>query len=113
MHAWAEQGKPLRLQELEAEKDDTDPKAICCYGLLREDTNQMLPRFVDGRPVSHVSIAYLQWVCEQLTLEGKRVLVLIWDNASWHRSREVLSWIRQHNREVLCGRREGKEGPPE
>ncbi len=22
----------------------------------------------------------------------------------------MLSWIRQHNREVLCGRREGKEG---
>ena len=116
MHAWAEQGKPLRLQEFEApkipkapkgkaSKDDnhTDPKALCCYGLLREDTGQMLLRFVDGRPVSHVSTAYLQWVCEQLGSEGKRVLVLIWDNASWHISREVRNWIRAHNQGVLSG----------
>lgn len=116
MHTWAEQGKPLRLQEFEAPKapkgheDNSDPKALCCYGLLREDTGQMLLRFVDGRPVSHVSTAYLQWVCERLAAEGKRVLVLIWDNASWHISREVREWIRMHNRQVLAGRREGKEG---
>jgi hypothetical protein len=117
MHTWAEQGKPLRLQEFEIPKapkgqghaDDMDPKALCCYGLLREDTGQMLLRFVDGRPVSHVSTAYLDWVCERLAVEGKRVLVLVWDNASWHISREVRNWIRAHNRQVLCGRREGKE----
>lgn len=115
MHSWAEQGKPLRLQEFEAPKvakgdSDTVPKALCCYGLLREDTSQMLLRFVDGRPVSHVSTAFLQWVCERLVDEGKRVLVLIWDNAPWHISREVLTWIGQHNRGVLADRREGKSG---
>lgn len=113
MHAWAEQGKPLRLQEFETDKRDPDPKALCCYGLLRDDTGEVLLRFVNGRPVSHVTIAYLQWVCDRLdrlALEGKRVLVLIWDNATWHISREVRNWIRQHNREVLAGRREGKRG---
>ena len=110
MHAWKQHRHPLRLQKFEAGKDDPDPKALCCYGLLRDDTSQMLLRFVDGRPVSHVSTAYMQWVCERLTSEGKRVLVLIWDNAKWHRSREVLSWIRQHNREVLAGWREGTHG---
>lgn len=120
MHAWADQGKPLRLQEFEAkeapkgQKDNSDPKALCCslccYGLLREDTGQMLLRFVDGRPVSHVSSAYLGWVCERLAEEGKRVLVLIWDNASWHISREVRNWIRAHNQQVLAGRRTGKSG---
>jgi len=118
MHAWAEEGKPLRLQEFDVpkvpkgtgNKSEEDPKALCCYGLLREDTGQMLLRFVDGRPISHVSTAYLQWVCERLGEEGKRVLVLIWDNASWHISREVRNWIRTHNQEVLDGRREGKSG---
>lgn len=115
MHAWAEQGKPLRLQEFDVPKipkaeSDKDPKALCCYGLLREDTGQMMLRFVDGRPVSHVSTAYLEWVCAGLAEEGKRVLVLIWDNASWHISREVRHWIREHNREVLSGRREGRQG---
>lgn len=113
MHAWSEAGKPLRLQEFEVPKGGKakiDPKALCCYGLLREDTGQMLLRFVDGRPVSHVSTAYLEWVCNQLAAEGKRVLVLIWDNASWHVSREVRNWIRGHNQQVLCARREGKPG---
>jgi len=27
-------------------------------------------------------------------------LALIWDNASWHISREVQDWVRRHNREV-------------
>ncbi len=47
--------------------EDTDPKALCCYGLLRDDTGEMLLRFVEGQPVSHVTTAYLQcylqWVC--------------------------------------------------
>src|SRR5438132_63402 len=113
MHTWAEAGQPLRLQEFDADKSgkhDPDPKALCCYGLLRDDTEQMWLRFVDGRPISHVTIAYLEWVCKRLAAEGKRVLVLIWDNASWHVSREVRDWLRQHNRCVLATRREGKEG---
>jgi hypothetical protein len=119
MHAWAEEGQPLRLQEFEApkvpktpkgQKGDSDPKALCCYGLLREDTGQMLLRFVDGRPVSHVSTACLDWVCECMASEDKRVLVLIWDNASWHISREVRNWIRVHNQQVLSNRRQGKAG---
>ncbi len=91
--------------KVKAHEDNSDPKALCCYGLLREDTGEMLLRFVDGRPVSHVSTAYLEWVCECLASEGKRVLVLIWDNASWHISREVRNWIRAHNQQALCGRR--------
>ena len=61
-------------------------------------------RFVDGRPASHVTTAFLEWVCSQLAAEGKTVLVLIWDNASWHSSREVRLWIREHNRRA---KREG------
>jgi hypothetical protein len=110
LQAWAPQGQPVRLQERVAAADDADPKAICCYGLLREDSQQLLLRFVEGRPVSQVSTSYLQWVCEQLSAQGTRVLVLIWDNASWHISRAVRTWIRQHNRAVLCDRRAGKAG---
>jgi hypothetical protein len=32
-------------------------------------------------------------------------LALIWDNASWHISREVQDWVRRHNREVKRKRR--------
>lgn len=110
LHAWCDNGQPLRLQEFEVDKDDPDPKALCCYGLLRADTSKVWLRFVDGRPVSHVTTTYLEWVCERMAAEGKRVLVLIWDNAKWHVSREVLGWIGEHNRLVLAGWREGKAG---
>src|SRR5919198_3281026 len=35
-----------------------------------------------------------------MAAEYKRVLVLIWDKASWHISREVRSWIHQYNQQV-------------
>jgi transposase len=32
--------------------------------------------------------------------QGKRNWLLIWDNASWHYSKSVRNWIREHNRKV-------------
>src|SRR5258708_374775 len=75
MHSWANSKEPMRLVERELSKDDPDPKALCCYGLLREDTCKVMLRFVDGRAVSAVTISYLEWLCEVLAAEGKRVLV--------------------------------------
>jgi len=57
-------------------------------------------RFVTGRPVSAISIQFLDWCCERLQLLGKRNWLLIWDNASWHVSKMVRTWIREHNQHV-------------
>jgi hypothetical protein len=54
LHAWTDD-EPLRLVERERPRDDADPKALSCYGLLRGDTGGMLLRFVAGRPVSQVT----------------------------------------------------------
>ncbi len=97
LHAWTD-AKPLHLLHKAADKEDPEPKAIACYGLLRADSEQMWLRFVEGRPVSHVTTAFLCWVCQRLSGEGKKALLLIWDNASWHISREVRKWIKGHNR---------------
>ena len=67
-------------------------------------TDAVWLRFVDGRTVSHVTMAFLGWVCERLAREHKRVLVPSWDDTSWHVSGEVRTWIRQHNQWV---KREG------
>jgi hypothetical protein len=83
-----------------ADRTDPEPKALACYGLWLPARERMLLRFVAGRPVSPVTCAFLAWAVEQLAVEGVRVLVLIWDNASWHISQEVCSWIWQHNRQV-------------
>ena len=99
LHAWAP-SEPMRLHQVQADKEDTAPKALACYGLLRADTGGMMIRFVRGRPVSGVTEGFLGWVCEQLAGEGKKALLLVWDNASWHVSGRVRAWIRAHNRLV-------------
>lgn len=100
MHAWTVPDDPLRLVERSVPKGDADPKALSCYGLLRADTGRMLLRFVTGRPVSQVTEDYLAWVCERLKSEGKKGLLLVWDNAAWHASKRVRAWIRAHNRKA-------------
>jgi transposase len=105
MHSWTEGKQPLRLVEKEVPKGDPDPKALACYGLwlaqlAQEDMREMLLRFVDGRPISAMTTRYLEWCCRKLWERGKRVLVLVWDNAPWHVSKEVRGWIREHNYKV-------------
>lgn len=99
LHSW-EEGEGLRLEELVGEKSDPDPKAPACYGLLRAETGKLWLRFVCGRPISAVTTQFLAWVCERLAGEGKSALLLVWDNAGWHISREVREWIRAHNRKA-------------
>lgn len=111
LHAWADEGNPLRLVEQTVPKSDPDPKALACYGLLVScpadpatlDERVWL-RFVDGRPVSGVTTQFLDWCCTKLAQAGKTALLMVWDNASWHISRIVRDWMRMHNQQV---RREG------
>jgi DDE superfamily endonuclease len=107
LHAWSPEQGPLRLIEQRLAKADPDPKTLACYGLLvRWTTAQGGPqeevwlRFVDGRPVSAVTTAFLAWSCHKLAQQGKTALLLVWDNASWHGSQAVRDWIRAHNRHV-------------
>lgn len=89
---------------MERAKDDPDPKALACYGLLVQHqpshADQMFLRFVDGRPVSAVTTDFLAWCCARLARQGVTALLLVWDNAAWHRSQVVRSWIRAHNQTV-------------
>jgi hypothetical protein len=100
LHSFSEEGEPLRLVEQSLPKDDPDPKAISCYGLYMPELKLSWLRFVDGRPVSAITTQFLEWCCQKLEELGKKVLVLSWDNASWHISREVRRWIGKRNREV-------------
>jgi DDE superfamily endonuclease len=111
VHAWTATGQPLRLVEQTVAKDD--PKAVACYGLLvrwwedpaaaADPTEALWLRFVDGRPISGVTTPFLAWCCAKLAAAGKTALLLVWDNASWHISQEVQTWIVAHNRQVKTG----------
>ena len=96
LFAWAGE-QPLRLFP---NARGGGKEALACYGLLRADTGAMLLRFVEGRPVSQVTEDFLAWVCGRFAAEGKRVFVLVWDNAAWHVSKRVRRWIGAHNRQV-------------
>lgn len=107
VRAWSENGKPLRLVQQPVAKDEPDPKAVSCYGLYLPELAETWLRFVDGRPVSGITSRFLSWCSEGLAVSGKRALILVWDNASWHKSREVRRWIGEHNRSVKKGHKEG------
>ena len=106
-HAWTDAETTHKLQELRRPTDEPDPKALACYGLLLrpgpQQADQMWLRFVTGRPVSAVTIEFLAWCAAQLAAHGFTALLLIWDNASWHRSQAVRNWIRHHNQQVKRG----------
>ena len=105
--SWAAAATPLRLIEQRAARRDPDPKALACYGLLArhwdeagQRDEELLLRFVDGRPVSAITTQFLDWCCERLAAGGRTALLLVWDNARWHVSKEVRAWIGSHNRTV-------------
>jgi transposase len=102
LSSWAEEGNPKRLLVQQSlAKDDPEPKAISsCYGLYLPELDETWLRFVNGRPVSSITTRFLGWCCEKLEAAGKKVLLLIWDNASWHVYKEVRRWLGKHNRKV-------------
>jgi transposase len=106
LSAWTEGDRP-RLVEQRVAADDPDPKALACYGLLGHPADAsdataeaVWLRFVDGRPVSPLTIAFLTWCCERLGAAGTTTLVLVWDNAGWHLSQAVRRWLRTHNQQA-------------
>jgi len=112
LHAWAASDQPLRLVEqtvARSKKEDPDPKALACYGLLVRwwdrgpshlPHEEVWLRFVDGRPISAITTQFLDWSCAKLAATGKTAFLLVWDNASWHLSKEVRLGIGAHNRRV-------------
>ena len=107
LHSWTDSDQNLRLVELSVPKEDKTPKALACYGLLLrfqgengEPCEQIKLRFVEGQPVSMATKAFLEWGCEKIEELGKKTLLLIWDNATWHKSQAVEKWIGEHNQQV-------------
>ena len=69
-------------------------------GFLRQDTDRVMLRFVERRPVGDVTVQFLSWICDQVRAEGKSRLIVIWDVPSWHSGSPVLDWLAEHNRDA-------------
>ncbi len=104
LRSWAEDDEFQKLHQQTVPKDDPDRKALACYGLLvryaHSTQDQMLLRFVERRPASAITTQFLTWSCDQLATQGFKALLLIWDNATWHKSKIVQAWIKDHNQQV-------------
>jgi len=102
LHAWTADA-PMQVQLLQPDAGDPDPDAVACDGFLRHDTHKVLLRFVEGRPLGELTVQFLEWLCECVTQEQKHVLVVIWDNASWHTSAEIAGWVQAQNQRAKRG----------
>ena len=78
---------------------------VSCPAALETLEEQVWLRFVEDRPISAVTTQFLAWCCEKQQPLGKKALLMICDNASWHSSHEVRNWMRAHDREM---RQQGK-----
>ncbi|MDP9410860.1 MAG: hypothetical protein M3P70_10225 [Actinomycetota bacterium] len=104
LSSWSEEGSPLRLLQRSVAKDAI-PNPEGHHKLLRTlpaGTRRKDVAEVRGRKAGffHNTTQFLLWSLEKLEAIGKKFLLLIWDNASWHISKEVRGWLGSHNRKV-------------
>jgi transposase len=99
MHTFSEKDAPLRLVERQPKPDESD-KAIACFGAVCHETAERFFYFADGQPNSEKTILMLQALIAVAQSRSKRVLVIIWDRATWHKSKRLKSWVYSHNRQA-------------
>ena len=95
-HAWALPGQALHLVQREPTRGEKE-KALACFGARRQDTQQVYLYFSHGQPNSEHMWVFIIALLAVARREGKSVVVMIWDNASWHISRRIRAWIRAYN----------------
>ena len=100
MNAWTVDGKSLALFQQDKSKDDLEPKAVACYGALDHESGKVLLRFSNGQPNSTYTLEFIEYLLSVAKKRSKRVLVVIWDKASWHKSEQVRAWVKEHNQRV-------------
>jgi len=84
------------MVQREPQRGEKD-KALACFGAVRHDTAEVLLSFSQGQPNSLQMWLFIIGVLAVARTEGKQALVIIWDNASWHKSADIRRWIRAYN----------------
>jgi DDE superfamily endonuclease len=96
-HAWAEADDALRLVQREPKRGDGE-QALACFGAVRHDTHEVRLSFRAGQPNSLQTWWFVIGLLAEARRAGKKVLVVIWDNATWHKSADLRQWTRAYNR---------------
>ena len=64
---------------------------------------EILMDFAQGYPNSEQMWWVIVRLLRQAKQRGKKVMVLIWDNAPWHCSKRIREWIRTYNQQAKPG----------
>jgi len=99
LHAWAAAHQAKRLIQREAGRTDK-PKALACLGAVCQHTGERYVYFCNGQPRTDQVILLLKRLLAIARDQGKRVLAIFWDQASWHKSKALKQWLRTHNRQA-------------
>jgi transposase len=75
---------------------ETD-QALACFGAVRQDTQQTYLYFCDGQPNSEHMWLFIIGLLALARQEEIRVVVMIWDRATWHQSKRLRQWLREYN----------------
>ena len=85
----------MRLVERTPVSDETE-KALACFGAVRQDTQQTYLYFSDGQPNSEHTWLFIMGLLTIARREKIRVVVMIWDHATWHKSKRLRQCIRSY-----------------
>lgn len=95
-------GEPFRMP-VHSPRSGEPNQALALYGALRLPDKQIVVQWSEAQPASQPTWQFLQRLIAQEP--EKRWLMVIWDNASFHKSRWLMQRIREHNR---LARKEGR-----
>jgi hypothetical protein len=98
--AWTPADVLLRVAQRWSEKVDT----TALYAALDDESQETFLRWAEGQPNSEETVRFLEALMTHYTTQGKRFIVLFWDRAPWHRSKQTRAWIRAYNQRA---KREG------
>lgn len=97
--AWATQDALPRV----AKRWNETVETTALYAALDDETQEAFLRWT-GQPNSQRTITFLEALMTHVAQQGKRFIVLFWDQASWHTSKRTRAWIRAYNQRA---KREG------
>lgn len=95
-YMWMDPTQPLKLIQRTPPRGTHD-KAISCFGAWCEELDEVFLDFAQGYPNSEQMWSFIIKLLALTRQLGREVLVLIWDNASWHTSKRIKQWIRWYN----------------
>ena len=85
---WGEQGKPTWIPAFGPTQGEV------LYACLEPQGGQLWWRYTP-RTNAGATTAWLSWLAQ--VYADKRYVVVVWDNASWHKAHAVEQWAQQYN----------------